>query len=255
MLDKLKDKIALWLSILAFALSSYATVAGERRAFDEKKRTIRSQLTDVLGKLSSLQVENARLMHDAKDDSLYQQAVNQALSQQNGFLLDQAFYLADQIPNLVTTYEFNTIAGASFNAGNVLATEKYHLKAIEAAHSELYKTQATRSYAAFLFSQKRLIEGREQFNKALSLLKDGGNLTRQTNGISYQMWAWNEKHLALAEQDAKILYDKARVEFSGIDVEFLRDSLLQKLDAEQNYFSSVQSITPNRKRHVPELAR
>ena len=168
-----------------------------------------------------------------------------ALGQQNGFLLDQAFYLADQIPRLATTYEFNTIAGASFAAGNAMAAEKYNLKAIEVAHSEVYKAQATRSYAVFLFSQRRFVEGRAQFNKALALLKGGSdNLSRQTNGITYQTWAWNEQHLALSAQDANSLYDKARVEFSGIDVEFLRGSLLQGLEAVKG-LGSLPPPAPN----------
>jgi len=245
MKDKFKEKIPLALSILAFALSLFATLTTERRAADEKRRTVRNQLTDVLARVTSLQLENAKLMHEAKDDAFYRQSVNLALGQQNGFLLDQAFYLADQIPALVTTYEFNTIASASFSAGNVLATEKYHLKAIEVAHSDLYKAQATRSYASFLFTQRRFVEGRHQFNKALTLLKGGGdNLTRQTNGITYQMWGWNEQHLALGAQDAKNLYDKARAEFSGIDVEFLRGSLLQALEAVES-FNSPKPVAPN----------
>jgi len=245
MTDKFKNKITLALSILAFILSVFATMTTERRAFHEKQRTVRTQLTDVLGRLSSLQVENAKLMHEAKNDPFYQQSISVALAQQNGFLLDQAFYLSDQIPGLVTTYEFNTIASASFNAGNVLATEKYHLKAIKAAHSDLYKAQATRAYASFLFTQRRFVEGRDQFNQALRLLKGGDNLTRQTNGITYQTWAWNEQHLALAPQDAKNLYDKARTEFSGIDIDMLRGSLLQVLDATQSFDSLKKSAAPD----------
>lgn len=229
---KLKSAAPLMLSGLAFVLSLYATISTERRASDERQRTVRNQLTDVLARLTSLQLESAKLLHEAKGDALYTQGVNGWLNQQNGFLLDQASYLADQIPSLVTTYEFNTIAIASFGAGNVLAAEKYNLKAIEVAHSDLYKAQATRGYAVFLFSQRRFVEGREQFNKSVALLKGGSdNLSRQTNGFTYQTWAWNEQHLAMSSQDANNLYDKARAEYSGIDVEYLRTSLLQGLEA------------------------
>lgn len=246
------DKLPLILSGLAFALSLYVTFRTERRASDEKRRTIRNQLTDVLARLTSLQLKNAKLMHEAKGDALYMQSVNIALGQQNGFLIDQAFYLADQIPSLVTTYEFNTIAAASFGAGNVLAAEKYNLKAIEVAHSELYKAQATRGYAVFLFSQRRFVEGRDQFNKALALIKGGSdNLSRQTNGITYQTWAWNEQHLALSPQDANNLYDKARTEFSGIDVEFLRGSLLQGLEAVKGT-GSLPPPLPGSSQAVPQ---
>lgn len=241
MIPKFKDKLAITLSGLAFALSLYATFTTERRASDEKGRTVRNQLTDVLGRLSSLQLENAKLMHEAKGDPSYTWGVSVALNQQNGFLLDQAFYLADQIPSLVTTYEFNTIASASFGAGNVLRAEEYNLEAIEVAHSDLYKAQATRGYAVFLFSQRRFVEGRDQFNKALALLKGGSdNLSRQTNGYTYQIWAWNEQHIALSPQDANNLYDKARAEFGGIDVEYVRASMLQGLET----FKGLGSLPP-----------
>jgi hypothetical protein len=249
---KFKDKLALTLSSLAFALSLYATFTTERRASDDKRRTVRNQLTDVLARLTSLQLDNAKLMHEAKGDAMYTQSVSMALGQQNGFLLDQAFYLADQIPSLVTTYEFNSIAAASFGAGDVLSAEKYHLKAIEVAHSDLYRAQATRGYAVFLFSQRRFVEGRDQFNKSLTLLKGGSdNLSRETNGITYQTWAWNEQNLALSPQDANNLYDKARTEFNGIDVEFLRGSLLQSLEAVKS-MGSMPPPTPGSNRIVPQ---
>lgn len=245
MMYELEGQMPLVLSFLAFCLSVVATIRGERRASDEKKRAIRNQLTDVLARLTSLQLENAKLMHEAKDDPLFQQNIGVALNQENGFLLDQAFYLSDQIPHLVTTYEFNTIANASFGASNMLATEKYHMKAIEVAHSDIYKAQATRGYAVFLFSQRRFVEGRDQFNKSLALLKGGDNLVRQTNGTTFGTWAWNEQHVALAPQDAKNLYDKARAEFSGIDVDVLRDFMLRNLDTTQNAGLPINPPAPN----------
>lgn len=68
----------------------------------------------------------------------------------------------------------------------------------------------------------------------MTLLKGGDNLTPATNGFTYQIWAWNEQNLALSPQEANILFEKARVEYSGIDVEFYRMSLLQGLKAAQN---------------------
>lgn len=226
-----QDTIAIWLSALAFALSLFATLSGETRARQERLRTLRAQLSEVLDRLASLQLENARLMHEARGDTAYLQSVGGALAQQNGFLLDQAAYLADQIPALVTTYEFNTIAGASFASGNVLAAEKYHRLAVASARLALYKAQATRGYAVFLFTQRRFAEARAQFEAALALVATNDNLARQTNGLTYQTWAWNERFLAMDGAAAARLLDKARAEYAAIDIEFLRVSMLQALDA------------------------
>ena len=67
MKGRLKDTVPLAVSGLALALSVYATFTAERRASDETRRTIRTQLTDVLGRLTSLQLENAKLMHEGKE--------------------------------------------------------------------------------------------------------------------------------------------------------------------------------------------
>ncbi|WUR12193.1 hypothetical protein E7V67_021190 [[Empedobacter] haloabium] len=229
-MEKHKDDIALAVSILAFALSLFATVLGELRADDDKQRTVRSQLTEVLRGLMSVQMEHAKLMHESKDDAMYQTTGSAALGQQNGFLLDQAFYLADQVPHLVTTYEYNTMAVAGANAGNVLAAEKYYRKAVEVAYSPLYRSQAIRAYAMFLFAQHRFMEAREQFALALRQPLGRDNLSRQNDAVTYQSWAWNEQHLARSEQRARELYRKASDEISGIDVEFLRSAMQQRLN-------------------------
>ena len=244
MFAALKDDIALWLSVLAFVLSLFATLSGEKRAREERRRTLRAQLSEVLDRLASLQLENAKLMHEARGDITYLQSVGGALAQQNGFLLDQAAYLADQIPALVTTYEFNTIAGASFASGNVLSAEKYHRQAIASARLPLYKSQATRGYAVFLFTQRRFCEGRAQFEAALALVGTSNNLAHQTNGLTYQTWSWNERYLAMDEASAGQLLDKARAEYAAIDIEFLRVSLLQTLDGAPLQTPAQSAVPP-----------
>ena len=240
-----KDDIAIWISLLAFVLSLLATLSGEKRAREERLRTLRVQLSDVLDRLSSLQLENAKLMHEARGDSAYVQSVGAALAQQNGFLLDQASFLAGQIPSLVTTYEFNTLATASFAAGNMIAAEDYHRQAIRSAGVPLYKAQATRGYAVFLFSQRRFPEARAQFAEALALAGDGDNLARQTNGLTYQTWAWHERYVALDAARADELLERARAAYAAIDTEFLRASMLQALDQATMSGPPVPVVTPS----------
>ena len=240
------DQLAIWISLLAFVLSLAATLSGERRAREERRRTLRVQLSDVLDRLSSLQLENARLVHEARGDAAYVQAVGAALGQQNGFLLDQASFLAREIPSQVTTYEFNTLAAASFAAGNTIDAEKFHQCAIRAARLPLYRAQATRGYAVFLFAQRRLPEARAQFAEALALAGDGDNLARQTNGLTYQTWAWHERHVAMDEARASALLDQARAAYGAIDIEFVRVSMLQALDQATMPGASVAVAAPSR---------
>jgi hypothetical protein len=75
-----KGNAAIAMSILAFALSLFATVRTEWRAADDKRRAVRTQLTDVLARLTSLQLENAKLVHAAQGDQPYLQAIGSALN-------------------------------------------------------------------------------------------------------------------------------------------------------------------------------
>lgn len=227
-----KDRISLVTSGLALVLSLVAYINSEIKGTAEKQRTVRSQLTDVLSRIISLNLENARTFRDAgRGDPLYYQQVSSILNQQNAFLLQQAMYLSEQIPSLVTTVELNTIAVANANAGDLIVAEKYYQRAIGAAPTDYYRSLAIRSYAAFLFPQRRFEEGREEFRKAVTLLKGGDNVVRVTNGVTYQMWAVSELQSGATRQTIEDLLQKARNEFSGIDNQFLRESSLQGLDA------------------------
>ena len=226
-----KDLAAILLSVLALGLSVYATITAQRKSVDERMRTIRAQLTEVLGKLTSLNIEGAKLQHEARNDHQYLTLVNAALGQQNGFLLDQAVFLSEQIPTLVTTYEFKTIAMADFQAGNVLRAETHQLKAIAAAPTDLYKSQAIRGYAFFLYQLARISEGREQFRRAVDTLKGPDNLVHLSNGYTYQMWALNELHYARSPELASEYFENARKEYRAVDVEFLRNKAMADLEA------------------------
>ena len=239
-----KDIVALVLSTAAFCLSIYATVRGERKSNDERQRTVRGQLTDVLGKLTALALEGAKIQHEAKDERNFLQAVSQILGQQNGFLLDQAVYLSEQIPNLVTTYEFNTIAGANATAGNLLLAEKYFTKAVEVAPNALYTALAVRSYAVFLYPQGRLNEGREQFRRAVDLLKGEDNFIRWTKGLTYQAWALSELNFARSPEKASEYFENARKEFASIDADAVRNTALASLEAAR-HFPTSQQLGPN----------
>jgi hypothetical protein len=71
----------------------------------------------------------------------------------------------------------------------------------------------------------------EQFQKAITLLNGSDNLTRYTNGLTYQMWAWNELSNAGSPKRAEQLIERARAEFGGIDNEGVRMNALRGLEA------------------------
>jgi len=99
------------------------------------------------------------------------------------------------------------------------------------SQNNYYRSLAVRSYANYLFPQRRFEEGRENFRKAISLLPGGDNVVRLTNGFTYQMWAWNELNNAASPKRAEELFERALNEFNGIDNDTVRRSALRGLAA------------------------
>lgn len=229
---EIKDFASILISSFAFFLSLAATTISIVRGTYEKQRAVKNQITETLSRITTTALEQAKIFHDlAGKEPIYYQNVSSILNQQNTFLLHQAIYLIDQVPDLVTSVEYNTVAAATANAGDLISAEKYYVKAVEVAPNDYYKSLGLRSYGGFLFMQRRFEEGRDQFKKAVSLLRGGDSVVRWTNGLTYQTWAWNELNNALAPQRAAELFESAKNEFIGIDNEAVRHNALNGLDA------------------------
>lgn len=213
----------------------------------EKGRIIRSQLTDVLGRITKLNIENAKSFKDyGQKDPAYHQTISSILNQENTSLLQQAMYLSEQIPDLVSAVDLNTIAVANANAGDLILAEEFYKKAIEKSGNDYYKALATRSYGGFLFPQRRFEEARQQYRNSVSLLKGGDILVRYTNGLTYQMWAINELYSGSSSASVDEIFSQAKREFSGIDNEFIRTNALKGLEAAQAGKANLpEGLTPN----------
>jgi tetratricopeptide (TPR) repeat protein len=233
-----KDYVTIAISSLALLVSLSSTVLSYWRGYYDEQRTVRSQLSDVLSRIITTNVESAKLFRDVSDeDPTYVQAISAALSQQQGFLLHQAMYLTDQIPRLVSAFEYNTIAYSNANSGDPINAERYYRTAIEVSSNDNYRAQAMRSYAYHLFSQRRFEEGRDELKRAITLISGGDNFARFTRGFLYQSWAANESAFANAPKRAEELFESARNEYAGIDVVPMRDAALKTL-------SQVRSAPP-----------
>ena len=227
-----KELVTLSLAILAFVVSLISTTITIVRGRRERQRAIRNEITNVMSQIVATAMENAKLYHENSGQSTqYYQTVSSILNQRNAFLLHQAAYLTEQVPELVTAVEYNTLAAANANAGDLFTAERFYRKAIEEAGNTAYKSMALRSYAAFLFPLRRFEEGRVIFQRAISLLKSGSNHDRYTNGFTYQMWAWNELHNAESSERAKALFDSAANEYQGIDNDKVSNDALAGLYA------------------------
>jgi tetratricopeptide (TPR) repeat protein len=227
------------ISGLALALSGVAAYLARRRDSYERRRALRSELTDLLSRLVRAGLENARLLKEYRTDPAYVQAVSSALNQENAFLLNEARILIDQIPEQVGSVEYNTLAAAAANASWVVMADDYYRRAVDASTRDNERAMALRSYGGFLFQLRRVDEARDAFQQALEQIGGSDDLSRSINGFTIQMWAWNEAN-AGNHTDATRLFGEARSEFEGISNQQMRQIYLGPLDAAVAEFASAQ---------------
>src|SRR5438309_741914 len=105
-----KDYLSLTLSALAFALSLSATAITLRQKKYETERTLRSQLTDAIGKLNASFEAMEKLREEKASTWNAPQVVNLKAfyNGQKLFYARQAIYVANQIPRLVSDSEYNS---------------------------------------------------------------------------------------------------------------------------------------------------
>jgi len=199
----------------------------------ERRLALRSELTNLLSKITRSQLDNAKLLKEHADDPGYMQLVSSTLNQENAFLLNEATMLMERIPDFVGAVEYNTVAFSLANIGEAIRAEAYYRRAVEVSANAFERTMAQRSFAYFLFTRGRYEEARALYRDALKQLPASDPNSHQTNGYTLQGWAWSEKHVAhnlgLAEQ----LFEQAQAEFEAIENPLLREQFLGGLRAAQ----------------------
>lgn len=229
-----KEKVTMGISLIAIILSITNTIVGETKYKVERERSIKNELSSTLTKVMDIIKENTVLARDfmkSKDQQEFYIAQSSNINQENVFLIQQAMYLASEIPKLVTPVEYNTIAIANANSGDLQMAEKYHLLAIEKSKDPYYSALAIRSYAFFIFMQRRFEEGRIQFQKSLMQIKGGDNYVRSVNGTTYQTWGSLEYSVANNSDKALDLFRQAHNEFVGIDNSMVRGNMIRILNS------------------------
>lgn len=226
-----KDFITIGISGAAAILSLVAFVLSYRRGEKEKQRAVRDQITATLDKITENMLENAKVHNDPNASMKYLQVIGNMYAQRNSFLLNQAVYLSELVPALVTYIDYNTIAWAAATAGELTIAEMNYRKAIQACPNDTMRAFATRSYGNFLFSQRRFEEGRDKFKQAAALIKGADDFARHAKGWTYQNWGWCELNNANSPKRAEEAFESAKSEFNGIDNEAFRQNALASLEA------------------------
>lgn len=218
-----KDLVTLSFSFFAFVVSAWTFL--QKRG--ETKIAIRKQLTDAIEKLHDINVESSKA-NDKKLCEQYPNNIDRLLSDQKRFLVRQAKYLAEQIPNLVSPYEEMVIAIFLDDIDDSLESEKWFRRAISRASNQFDEVIARRQYARSLYRNGQVDRAREHFQAASEALQ--GNTDRQLiyNGDTFERWARVEADFGSWGM-ARDLVQRAEHEYQKINVDGLRRKQLHRL--------------------------
>jgi len=204
------------------AISLGVSLVSLRQKKYEIQRTLREQLTKVIGdvnavfeKWDKLQSENANRLSepDVVRSRAFLNGQKRSLARQAAYLIDQ---LMKQSTTLVSDIEYVTVADAFKQVGDHPQADAYYKKAIEASQGTYYKAMNVRAYGGALFSQGRFQEGRVKYEESIKLLPPNSDVNRWTVGETHQRWA-------VAEFEASFLkkaiehFESARGVFEKIE--------------------------------------
>jgi tetratricopeptide (TPR) repeat protein len=219
-----------YVSIVAVVISLISLVITLLQKRSETKRTIRSQLTDVITDLDSVFDEDNKITGDntnASSESSLQKR-RSFLNGRKRFLARQAIFLMDQMPKLVTDFEYNAVADAFHQIGEFDEANSYYEKAIERANRTYYKSIIMRAYAQCLFNQQKFQEARKYYQESINLAVLDSDPHIYHTAETYERWARMEATWSFAKE-AKVLFEKANSVYAKLSNSELQNEALSRL--------------------------
>jgi tetratricopeptide (TPR) repeat protein len=226
-----KDVVTLLVSLAAFTIS----VLGFLQKRSEVKAATRKQLTDIIEKLHALNTEESKANHPALRTS-YPENYYSILVDQRRFLVRQARFLADQIPELVSPYEFMVIGQVFDQIDDIYEAERFFALAFSAKGlRDFERIICLRQYARFLFRQGRTEEARSKYENAVAMSKGEGNRHSVYAGDTFERWARMEADFGDPEQVLSLI-ERALNEFRCLTSALARARHVERLEGFRGQF-------------------
>lgn len=200
----------------------------------ENRRTIRSQLTDVLARLNAVNAETRKYRIETAGARLTpdQRGMFSFYNDQRAFLVGQARYLMDQIPKHVSDSEFSVVARALASVGDHEQACHYWEQCLKRSPTDLSKGRHSRGFAGYLFDQGYPELGRKRYQASIILIAGSSDQRLFDRAETYIRWAAAEKSSGF-DQEAEMVRGHAMIEMGLIQSENLRNRSLQII---QDYF-------------------
>lgn len=168
-----KDVVTACIAGLALVLSLWNAWRSRVDRAKDNLRTVRSQLTEVLLKISDTRMTYRRQLSQSGDsDSMAsaKQAARAALGDRLHFLCHQAAFLAAQIPTQVAPIEHALVGLASEDFDDLTGAEEAQVRALSAAKEPKDKAFTCRTLGRLRFASRRPREARDDFAAAVAIL-------------------------------------------------------------------------------------
>jgi tetratricopeptide (TPR) repeat protein len=191
---KIVELISPILSGMAFILSAAAFVFTVIIQLKERKRNIRQTLSIALSDLARINVELSLLKKDEKESTPETILIRKNYNSQRGTLVSNADFLMKENEKLVTDADCELMAMTYDDLGDTEKAEEYWLRAIGHAVSPAQKHLHQRDYAAFLFNNNRLEDGRTFFEKSLTVKLAATDDHVRNIADTYLIWANLERN-------------------------------------------------------------
>jgi hypothetical protein len=195
----LKDKLTLLLSGVAAIISvvTFCLTYIQRRR--ENRRALRRSLTDVISELNKVNVAFAKLEienpHSADDLILN---LRRQYSDQRWFFANEAEFVSEKIPKLVTDIDALMIAHAFMTVHDYGRSERFFKLAVSKARNNNTRSVSLRNLAQFYFRKGDARAGRKIFEEALQ------DTVRESASDLYLFWAREEKQAGCSEESERL---------------------------------------------------
>ncbi|MCI1037848.1 hypothetical protein [Pseudomonas putida] len=213
----------------------------------ENTRTIRSQLTDVLARLNAVATESRkyRIEIATGQATADQRAMFGFYNDQRAFLVGQARYLMEQIPDYVSHSELSLVAQALGAVGHHEMACYYWERSFELSPDNFISALHNRGFAGYLFGQGYTDLGRYRFQTSISLMTADSDQRRSDRVETYLRWAACERTSDF-DHEAVVLVEYAVSESFLIKSKVVQNRCAQRIrDYENDWSSSLKIKAPN----------
>jgi hypothetical protein len=237
-----------WITLLVSSSALVVSIASFLQKTRENRLALRKQLTDLLEKLTDLNVEAGKFR--ASKDS-YPSNYLGLLNDQRRFLIRQASSIVNQIKDLVSPFEYLLIAGGFDEIDDPQSTTFFEL-AISSARNPVEQGIAIRGYDRYLFSHGQLDEARRRYKQAIVAFTGTSDRLCVYRTDTLERWPAHEREWHFPDE-ANVLLDRAIRECDTLSNPTRRKRDIERLqDLLKGYSSTIHS--PKMSQNVSDSA-